>query len=572
MSGMADAAGSQTPRYASIRPSGVVGAAITSCIVVATALGVARQDPLMSTERKLPGWLILLELAAAAAITAAAWVAATHHPHASIGLAAVAAGAALPLWAGWSTGPTLRPSVLAAPPLAVAGAAHLMLRWREGSRTTEALRAVYTLTVAAVAVHLIGYNPFADPACWRTCVDVASLGRRFIDTHSAVVLTCALTIAAVAFAALAVLRARPAPAPVLVTVATLCALGLAAAVAALDWARWGDSPGSDITRVGPSIAIVLQISGAVLVDAAVGTGRTRVAVDRLVSRLATPEAGWGDLGRVIREVHFAVPDDGRWVDVKGDDVADDPGAGRSVVVFDEAGPMLRLLLAQNVDATDVLARLGPATRLSLRNAQLSAVTRARLADVQASRRRIVATSDAERERIERDLHDGAQQRLVSAAFHLRVARSRLPGHTAPVERAEAEVHEALAYLRRLSHGIFPSILATEGLHAALEELVAAAEVSATLDISGCDDVDTATAMAAYAMVEAALDCSPRESTATISVARGNGHLTICVETDGAAALSNLTDVADRVGAVGGDVTTASTQGRVIMTAVLPCAS
>ncbi len=79
------------------------------------------------------------------------------------------------------------------------------------------------------------------------------------------------------------------------------------------------------------------------------------------------------------------------------------------------------MLARPADKGEVLAGLTPATRWALRNAQLAAVARARLAEVQASQRRIVAASDAERRRIERDLHDGAQQRLVSVAFHLRVA-------------------------------------------------------------------------------------------------------------------------------------------------------
>ena len=69
----------------------------------------------------------------------------------------------------------------------------------------------------------------------------------------------------------------------------------------------------------------------------------------------------------------------------------------------------------------MLAALTPAIRLALQNAQLAAVAKARLADVQASQRRVVAASDSERRRIERDLHDGAQQRLVSVAFHLKVA-------------------------------------------------------------------------------------------------------------------------------------------------------
>jgi len=115
--------------------------------------------------------------------------------------------------------------------------------------------------------------------------------------------------------------------------------------------------------------------------------------------------------------------------------------------------------------------------------------------VQASQRRVVAMSDAERRRIERDLHDGAQQRLVSVAFHLRVAlRDVNPATAAQLTGTEARIHDALAHLRQLAHGMFPSVLADEGLEAALEELLVASDIPATLDVQ-IGDVGAAAAMA-----------------------------------------------------------------------------
>jgi signal transduction histidine kinase len=296
-----------------------------------------------------------------------------------------------------------------------------------------------------------------------------------------------------------------------------------------------------------------------------------------VYRLSGPESALRDLGGAIRAVHFAVPDDGRWVDPAGHYVADAPG-GPCVELVDEAGAVLRLLVARADESVESLARLSPAARLSLRNAQLAAVAKARVADVQASRRRVVATSDAERQRIERDLHDGAQQRLVSAAFYLSVARRRLPSDAEPLARAEKSVSVALANLRGISHGIFPNALATEGLGAALEDLVGMSEVPARLDLHGVDDeVSAETAMPAYATVAAALAAARawNATAARISVGRRDRTLTVCVETDvsvDAVGPSTFTDVIDRVGAVGGEFSASTTEGVARVTAVFPCAS
>jgi len=93
-----------------------------------------------------------------------------------------------------------------------------------------------------------------------------------------------------------------------------------------------------------------------------------------------------------------------------------------VIMSDESGPVVRLALTPNADDYPVLAGFTAARRLALRNAQLVAVVNSHIAQVQDSGRRLVAVSDAERQKIERDLHDGAQQRLVSAAFQLKVCQ------------------------------------------------------------------------------------------------------------------------------------------------------
>jgi signal transduction histidine kinase len=435
---------------------------------------------------------------------------------------------------------------------------------------------VYLLAVVGAVVHLAGYDPFEDPGCTRTCADVRPLAAEVISTRSAVTMTCVLTVTAAFVAAFAVWRMRPRRVPGQVMAGVLAALAALGTGSALRWARWNDPPAADrfvVLLAGAAAAV-----GGSVCAVAVRRLRSRMAVDRLVRRLSEPETVLNDLRGAIRAVHFAVPSANRWIDSAGRDVGDASRQGRSVVMSDASGPVLRLVLATGRDADDALAGITTADRLALRNAQLSAVTKARLADVQASRRRIVSTSDAERQRIERDLHDGAQQRLVSAAFYLSLARSRLPQDSAPLSRAEATVRDALTNLRQLTHGLFPSVLATEGLRAALDELVKMADVTTMLEVRGCHAVDAETAMAAYATVVTALDQtarSPIAISARVSVIQDEGTLNVNVEMQSirtSTDATDFTDVADRIGALGGQFSLSSKDGRTVVTAVLPCAS
>jgi signal transduction histidine kinase len=193
---------------------------------------------------------------------------------------------------------------------------------------------------------------------------------------------------------------------------------------------------------------------------------------------------------------------------------------------------------------------------------------------------VVATSDAERRRIERDLHDGAQQRLVSVAFHLKVALAGVdPATAAQLATAENRVRDALAHLRRLAHGIFPNVLAEEGLAAALDELAAASDIPTTLEVRSQVDVGAEPAMAAYATVAAVLgsvEHPASDSRALIAIEQADDTLTVRgqVEAGGAAVVAtDFIDVADRVGALGGQLTRSETAtGATVLTAVIPCGS
>src|SRR5438034_4059919 len=111
--------------------------------------------------------------------------------------------------------------------------------------------------------------------------------------------------------------------------------------------------------------------------------------------------------------------------------------------------------------------------MSIENERLQAEVRAQLAEVRASRQRIVEAGDRERRRVERNLHDGAQQRLATLALSLAMLRDRDgadPATAASLAQASAELKQAIDELRELARGIHPAILAEEGLPAAVEAL------------------------------------------------------------------------------------------------------
>ena len=191
------------------------------------------------------------------------------------------------------------------------------------------------------------------------------------------------------------------------------------------------------------------------------------------------------------------------------------------------------------------------------------IERARSEELHASRRRIVEAADNARRKIERDLHDGAQQRLVALALEVRMARSRVakdPSSAEPfLERVGRELTEASADLRELARGIHPAVLTERGLAPAIEALVSRAPVP--VDVVGLpeDRLPSVTEATAYFTVAEALTNVAKyaqASHATVRMERENGVLAIEVEDDGvggaeASTGSGLSGLADRIGAADG---------------------
>jgi signal transduction histidine kinase len=210
-------------------------------------------------------------------------------------------------------------------------------------------------------------------------------------------------------------------------------------------------------------------------------------------------------------------------------------------------------------------------------------------ELRASRTRIVVAQDAERKRIERDLHDGAQQRLLTASLALGVARAEATGLHAPrlqdaLDQATAQAHEALDELRRrLARGIHPAILTDRGLVPAVRSLLEQAPLPAVLAASpqlGARRLPAAIEAAAYFVVAEAVANSLKHATPSkidVELAQPDGALLVRICDDGAGGAAwrpggGLQGLGDRVAVLGGRLELDSEAHRgTRVTAVLPCA-
>jgi signal transduction histidine kinase len=233
---------------------------------------------------------------------------------------------------------------------------------------------------------------------------------------------------------------------------------------------------------------------------------------------------------------------------------------------------------------ELVRAVGAAASIALENERLNAELRARVEELRASRARIVRAGDDERRRLERDLHDGAQQRLVALALNMRLIESRLEtdpdGAKELLRDTATELSEATTELRELARGLHPAVLSDRGLRPALEALAGRAPLD--VELAGAPDgrLPAPVESASYFVVAEALTNVARyakASRASVSVGRANGSVTVEVRDDGVggadpAAGSGLRGLADRVAALDGRLEVDSPPGEGTMVrAVIPCA-
>ena len=269
--------------------------------------------------------------------------------------------------------------------------------------------------------------------------------------------------------------------------------------------------------------------------------RRRIAafLEELRAGRAEPEAIEpllrGALGDPTLELRYVLPE--QLVDADGRPVDDVPGDPRVRTPIERAGVPLAFVLHRPTgpQRPDPLAELVEAGGLAIEIVRLRAELRRRLVEVDASRARIVAARDAERRRIERDLHDGAQQRLVSIGLDLRHAQHELgPAAGALLERSVCELGAAIDELRELAQGLPPSQL-DAGLEPALRELAGRAPLPVSVRAT-FERFSVGIEAAAYFVACEGLTNAIKHAGAT-SVAlereRQNGSLVVRVADDGA---------------------------------------
>ena len=225
---------------------------------------------------------------------------------------------------------------------------------------------------------------------------------------------------------------------------------------------------------------------------------------------------------------------------------------------------------------DVTERREAEERLRRREAEA-----AQARELRASRSRIVAAADDARRRLERDLHDGAQQRFVSAALMVQLARRRAaeaPEIAAVLQDVAREIKSGLSDLRELAHGIHPAVLSDRGLPAALESLAARSPLPVTLEGGLAERPAAAVETALYFAAAEALQNVTKYAEAdsvTIALGEARGEITIAVSDDGRGGASlergsGLRGLVDRLGAVGGRLELESPpSGGTTLRAVVP---
>jgi signal transduction histidine kinase len=290
------------------------------------------------------------------------------------------------------------------------------------------------------------------------------------------------------------------------------------------------------------------------------------------------------LGDSSLAIAYWIPAQRAYVDADGQRVElPEPESGRIATPIERGGEPLAVVIhdAALAEESDLVRAVGGAASLTLENERLAAELRARIEELRASRARIVKAGDDERRRLERDLHDGAQQRLVALVLNLKLARnSEDPTAVRElIDDAVQELTEATAELRELARGIHPAILTDRGLDAAVNAL--ASRASVPVEVHALEErLAAPVESTAYFVVAEALTNVARYSQAShaeVEIARENGKLVVEVRDDGiggadAGRGSGLRGLADRVAAVDGRIAVTSEPGAGTTVHVeIPCA-
>jgi signal transduction histidine kinase len=355
-------------------------------------------------------------------------------------------------------------------------------------------------------------------------------------------------------------------------------------------------------EVASGVIVPLMLVAFLLVPFAFLAGllRTRLsrdmAVSRLLSRLRELSVEGGELRDLLAEalgdptlrLGYWFPPVSGYVDQDGRALnLEQEAEGRFLFVVESKDRRIAVLICDPALAghARLVDAVGAAAALALENERLEAELRGRVADLRASRIRIFEAADAGRRRLERDLHDGAQQQLVATALSLRMARDRLDDDPRAagelLGQAASDLELATTELRELARGIHPAVLSDRGLDAGLQALADRAPIPVRFTQRTGERFPSRVEAAAYFLVAEALTNVARYANAgevTVALGRNDGQLEVEVVDDGVGGAdpssgSGLSGLADRVAALDGRFEVVSPAGRgTTVRAVIPCES
>ena len=340
--------------------------------------------------------------------------------------------------------------------------------------------------------------------------------------------------------------------------------------------------------------IIIGLAPFAFLIALVDARLARSAVGDLVVELRAepaPAALRDALARALRDpsltLAYWLPQFESWADLEGRAVElPQPGDPRATTVIDREGEPVAALVHDPalLDEPELLDGVSAAAAIALENARLHAELHARLEEIRGSRARVIEAGQKERQRLERNLHDGAQQRLVALSLELGLLQGKVaddPDLSARLDQARGEVATSLEELRAVARGIHPAVVSGHGLEVALEQLAARAPLPVHLSVAVEGRLPESVEVAVYYVVSESLaniGKHAQASSARIDVAQAGGQVVLEVVDDGVGGVdtergTGLRGLADRIEALEGRLRISSPSGEgTHLRAEIPCAS
>jgi signal transduction histidine kinase len=563
---------------------------VSLAIVLAavTAVPAWRSIPWVTTYGATSPIAMAAQFAAGVGLIVAGLLWAVDRPTERTGLLLALAGTAwfMPVWVGWHNGPAgIRTAAMLIQPIflpLVCDVVASICGPRKRLRT--AILVLYPLAATLAFAVLLVTDPLTDPGCWNNCtVNVLlvtsqpTLARMLAGVWTAVSIIAGLMLAA---GCLWHLRAATPTArrltwlvtvPASVLGATLAAHGIAAIANPLE------------NPTDPVYAAIFQLEAWSVVVLAAGAASgllrarwaRRAAVNLAKQLGAAPKPG--SLGPVLArttgdptlEVAYWLTDSRRFVNGSGKDVVVSAGDRRRaftqilrehelIAVIDHDPALL--------DSSGLVQAIGPAARMAIDNERLQAELLAQLAELRASQVRVVQTSDAERRRLERNLHDAAQQAVLALSYDIRLAMATAHGSGGSdlgqlLDRGLKAVQSALEELRQLAHGIYPAVLTEFGLRPALASLADTTPVRVAIGSVPSGRLPPIVERTAYLAAADVLDQAASAGADELRIAAEATGGDLVVEIRGTD-VGPTTPMSDRLGALGGQIIRASDALRV----------